>query len=66
MTTPDQFNPTFENKLSVCPYCGSNNFGDEIDVSNGDLRLRIFQWNCLDCKNEWYEEYVFVKRFIDD
>lgn len=60
---PTEFDPEYENVLSGCPFCGSGNFGDEKDESNGDLRLRTFKWNCLDCGNEWYEEFVYVRRY---
>lgn len=53
----------YADDITVCPFCGSGNIGDEQDESGVNLRFRTFKWKCHDCKNEWYEEYVYVRRY---
>ena len=56
------FDLQFEYDLSVCPFCGSTNFDDYKDESGDDLHTMTFRWKCLDCNNEWHEEWKFNRR----
>ena len=63
MSSDLSFDPEYKNNLSMCPFCGSTNFDDYKDESGDDLHYMTFRWNCLDCQNEWYEEWNFGRRF---
>lgn len=58
----NNFNPAYRNRLTLCPFCGSNSFGDEQDESGDDLHYRTFRMHCDECDNEWYEEWKFTRR----
>jgi predicted nucleic-acid-binding Zn-ribbon protein len=63
MSSDLSFDPEYKNNLSMCPFCGSNNFDNPKDESADDLHYMTFRWKCLDCHNEWYEEWNFNRRF---